>query len=379
MKKIKLGNLNTKEFVEMFGTDKLKIRYKKDKSITGRDKELLLKKASKYCDIQDLSQGKYNITKIYTADKEDLILPLKKGLNKFLTPLILNKLIELDCDNNFKFTLSLLKWAKQFEIINENYGFIKFNQDKCFTHLNVEPDTMLEYFNKIDSCIKYYFEKNLAILSDKSGLDLIDYESFQKVRKLFTNNDKNAEGGYDIGGKYIDEIISDDDRKFYYECERIAKERAGITRVQEKFYGKKSYIYKRELKVLLSERHILFMYPVYNIYCKDANEVRKTLAKFNDVDTSPEEFVRVFNEKFVEYIEKKATSRHNKEIELSLDVENIKIIKPHRLLESYINDYRNLSEITINRDSENVEKKYDIKTDTVEDNMKKLNSSCTIN
>ena len=359
---IKLGEINTKEFVETFGTIKLQERYNKEKRLGGKDKTSLLNKASKYCDIQDLSKGKYLITKIYPMEINDLVAPLKKGLNKFLTPLILSKLIELDCKDKLnKYTLPFLGWANKMDIINgENYKFIKYHQDKCIEPLNVDPKTMEEFFVKVDLCIKYYLEKNLTLLSDHSGLDLIDYESFQMVKKRIMNHEDNRKGGCDVLCKPYDEPISDDDRKFYYDCEKIAKERAGITRNQEKFYGAKSFVYRNELKVLLSKRDILFMYTSYNIYCKDVDAVIDTLAKFNDIDTSPEEFVKVFNEKFIEYIEKRATSRKNKELESSLDKNNNKIIKEYRLLESYIPDYRNLSEVTINKNAENVEKKYKI-------------------
>lgn len=369
MEKIKIGDINTREFVDYFGTDKLKERYEKDKKITGRDKQLLLNKASKFCEIQDMGQGKYNISKIYDLGKDDLILPLKKGLNKFLTPLILTKLQELEKEDDFKLTLPFLGWARKFEMVNDNYSFMKYNQEKSCEKLNINSDIMFEYFEKIDDCIKYYLEKCLNTLSKKSGLDLIDFESIQMVKKQFVTIEHN-ENGNDIKPKFIDEPISDDDRKFYYECEKLAKIKAGITNNKEKFYGTKSYIYKRELRTLLWERNILFMYNSYNIYCRDMDEIKNTLSKFNDVDISPEEFVKVFNEKFIEYIEKKAIKRHNKEFELSLDKENNKIIKSYRLLESYINDYKNLSVLTINKDMDDVKTKYNIES-TVEDIMRK--------
>jgi hypothetical protein len=374
MDKIKLGELNTNELISIFGTEKVKEKIKKGEYIGGRDKELLLKKAQKFCEIQDLKQGKFLITKIYEIEKDDLILPLKKGLNKFLVPLLLTKLLELECKDDFKLTLPFLGWARKFDMINDNYSFIKYNQEKSCEKLNVNSDIMFEYFEKIDDCIKYYLEKCLTVLSNKSGLDLIDFESIQMVKKQFINTRTNKDGGIDIGGKQIDEPISDDDRKFYYDCERIAKEKAGIINNKEKFYGIKSYIYKRELKALLMKRNISFMYPAYNIYCKDQNELKNTLSKFDDVDTTPEEFVRVFNEKFIEYIEKKAINRHNKELKFSLDDDNTKIIKPYRLLESYISNYRDLSEITINKGSENVQFKYNIEK-SVEDIMKKYHSN----
>ena len=76
---LKKGKITNKELVESFGTNNLIDRYQRDNKITGRDKQLLLNKAKKFCNIEDLGRGQYIIHKIYGVEKDDLILPLKKG------------------------------------------------------------------------------------------------------------------------------------------------------------------------------------------------------------------------------------------------------------------------------------------------------------
>lgn len=380
---LKKGNINNKDLVEKFGTNKLKKRYQADNKLGGRDKELLLNKASKFCHIEDLGKGQYIIHKIYGVEREDLILPLKKGLYNFLTPLILTKLVEEHYqNNNFKITLPFLGWAKKFEIVNENYSLVKYNQAKSSEALNIDQETMLEYFEKMDDCIRYYMQQCLSTLSKKSGLDLIDFDSISMVRKQNIEAITNEQSGVDIITKEWDEIVSDEDRKFVYACEDKAKSIAGITDNREKFYGTKSIIYGNELKKMLKERNILFMYSAFNIYCKNISKIEKTLKKFADVNINDKtNFISAFNEKFIEYIDKKAKGIQDKEskkqIEKQVDEledkvdKNPNYIKQYRLFEKYIEDYNLLSEKTIRVGAEDL--KHKIKTDDTQSIMEKFN------
>lgn len=347
---LKIGKLNTKKLLEYFGTQTQQDNYIKDKKLNSTAKDRILTKARKFCNIEDLGKGKFLIHKLLGIDKDDAILPLKKGLYNYLAPLILTKLLEED--DAFKITLPFLGWARKFDMINDNYSLLKYNQEQGSEALNIDSDTMMEYFDKIDDCIKYYLQECLSILSDQQGLDLIDFDSIKMVKKMYITPADNEVGGIDVVCEYVDEVVSDDDRKYIYECETIAKEKSGITNNKEKFYGVKSYIYKRELKTLLSKRNILFMYPAYNIYCKNPTAIEKILEKFADVDVSNKhEFVSVFNEKFVEYIERKAKGRYNREIKKRDDEEiNSKYLKQNRLIEQYLEDYKGLLDKTMYKD-----------------------------
>jgi hypothetical protein len=58
----------TKELVYIFGTEKLKARYKRNRKIGGRDGVLIINKAKKYCIIEKISIGKYLIHSLYKRD-----------------------------------------------------------------------------------------------------------------------------------------------------------------------------------------------------------------------------------------------------------------------------------------------------------------------
>lgn len=374
--KIKKGEITTKEFVDYFGTDKQKINYIKDKRLNSTAKDRLLTKAQKFCHIEDLGKGKFIIHKVYGIDREDLILPLKKGLYNYLTPLILTKLVDEHYkNNNFKFTLPFLGWAKKFEIVNENYNLIKYHQKKSSEALNINNETMFEYFDKMDDCIKYYMQECLSTLSKSSGLDLIDFDSIKMVRKQKIVSEDNDKGGVDLETKEWDELVSDDDRKFVYACETKAKEIANIIDNKEKFYGTKSLIYNNELKKLLRERNILFMYSAFNIYCKNVDKIQQTLEKFSDVNINDNKaFVNAFNEKFIEYADKKAKGIYNKEIKKQNDEEfNPQYLKQYRLVEQYIEDYNRLSDLTIKLDTPSLKDEIGINDNDTQSIMEKFN------
>jgi len=323
--------------------------------------------------IEDLGQGNFKINKVFKIDinKDELILPLLKGLSQYITPLILTKLLE-EQDENYKITLPFLGWARKFEMINENYPFIKYHQKQSSEYLKIDEHTMFDYFEKMDDCIKYYLEKILKYLGDKKGLDLIEFDSITMVRKIIVKPDiKNSEIKIECG--YKDEVISDKDRKFVIDCENAAKKKAGITDNKEKFYGTKSYTYKNTLKELLKEKHILFTYQAYNIFCKNKEEVKNVLSKFKSVINSDDNLIKIFNEVFIEYIENKAKKIQKREQEkLDKEPDKINYIKKFRLAEAYLNNFKVLSELTVHKDFKSLKDKINVNT-TIEDIMEEFN------
>jgi len=356
---LKTGELNTKELILLFGTPKLQERYIKEKKLGGKDKQALLIKIKRYCDIEDLGQGNFVIHKIYTIKNENCLIPLYKGLSKYLTPLILIKLLE-EQDQNYKITLPFLGWAKNFEMINDNYPLLKYHQKAGSKYLKINENIMFEYFEKMDECIKYYLDKILTIFADKKGLDLIDFDSITMVRKLYLNQNVDT-NNIDIKGNWFDEIISDEDRKFVIDCENKAKDKAKIMNNQEKFYGPKSHIYKNELRKLLNERNIIFTYSAYNIFCKNKDEIKNIIEQFTSIlSCKTNDLVQTFNETFIDYIENKATNRQNREQNKLDDDKNKNIIKKYRLTESYVSNFKALSELTVKRDAKDLKNELDL-------------------
>ena len=379
---IKTGIISNNELLSMFGTKNQIERYEKDKKLNSGNKTSILKKASMFCNIEDLSGGKYRINKIYNIKNEDELIPLSKGLSKYLAPNILSKILEEHAvNNNFKTTLSIAGWAQKFEIINENYPLMKYHQDQASKHLNIDEEIICEYYEKMDACLKYYLEKNLNVFAKKSGLNLIEFDHITMVRKRNINQHVDNQG-MQIKAGYLDEVISDEDRKFVFECEEKAERVAGIKDNREKFYGFKSMLYRNELRKLLIAKDILFTYRAYNIYCKNPDSIEKALQKFNPTDDR--DFVQELNEAFMDYIENKAIVRHKQELKKFAEMKHKEEIekltekpmpsgkiKEYRKNKQYIADFKVLSETTVRKNAPSL--KDEIRTNRIEDMGKKIN------
>jgi hypothetical protein len=354
MKKLETGNMKTKDIVDIFGTQTLKKKVEGGYVLSGRDKNLLVEKAKKYCDIESLGKGKFIIHKVYGIKNDSLVLPLKKGLYQYLAPIILNKLLH-EQDHNYKITLPFLGWARQFEIINANYSFIKNHQYESSRDLQIDQDIMFEYFERIDDCIKYYLNECLSILGNKKGLDLIDYDCVTMVVKG-ERREEEEKGFKDIVCvSNPPEVISDYDHKFVIDCENQARLEAGIESPKEKFYGAKSLLYKDTLKKLLAQRQIKYTFTAYNIFCKNKEGVRDVIEKFGLEEMDFNQFILDFNDKFVDYIQTKAKIRQNKEIKKSNDEDiDQRFLKKHRLMENYMEEMKRLTDITVRHDADNI-------------------------
>jgi hypothetical protein len=258
-------------------------------------------------------------------------------------------------------------------MINDNYPLIKYHQKQSSEYLKIDEDIMFEYFEKMDECMKYYLDKCLNILGNKKGLDLLEFDSITMVRKIIIDP-KLKNIALDIECDCSDEVISDEDRKFVIDCENKAKEKAGITNTQEKYYGVKSHIYKNELRRLLSERNILFTYSAYNIFCKNPTDIRNILERFNSfIDCQNDNLVETFNEVFIDYIENKANGRQKREFK---KMDDEQIIKKYRLAQTYVTNFKALSELTVVKNAKDL--KDELKIDNIKDIMSKYNISIKV-
>ncbi len=364
--KLQAGEISNKELVNLWGTKRQKENYIKDKKLDSRVKERIMKKAQKVCKIEDLGGGKYVVHKIYnpkTKVYEAKMESLNQGLCQYLAPLILHKLL-YEQDKNYKIMLPFFGWAKRFEIINENYPLVKHNQEEMARYLGISQDIIFDYFSIMDSCIKYYLDKCLAVFESNS-VDLIIHTTDVMARRVSVSISDKTHLGIDIYCNYKDEALDDEEIKFVIDCEKRAWRKANLSKPQEKYYGIKSGIYWRELKRLLSKQDILFTYKVHNLFCKDKDRVKKAMQRFNSVNIFNEDkLVQAFHNAFLDYIENKAGLRQKRELNDSKKV--------FRLAETYVADFKCLSTVTIPKDAESLH-------DKLETDIKKVMELYNIN
>ena len=97
--KIKIGKITERELVNLFGSDAQKKSYGQNGRFVSNHKKTLLSKMEKYCNIKDLGNRTYKITKIHKYPLPNSLPKMQKSLYKYICPLILNYLI----DNEWKF------------------------------------------------------------------------------------------------------------------------------------------------------------------------------------------------------------------------------------------------------------------------------------
>ena len=94
---------------------------------------------------------------------------MKSGLYKYISPLILLKLLNGHDENN-KVVFPLLDWALFIEMVNQNYKPVKYNQAEASGHLNISLTIIREFFEKVDDSIRYYMENALRYLQSANVL-----------------------------------------------------------------------------------------------------------------------------------------------------------------------------------------------------------------
>lgn len=343
--KIRKGIINNNELIELFGTKKNKEYFKDHNKILSSTKNSILNKASRYCDIIDLGNGKYQINKVYTNPKPLTLNKMQNGLYQYMSPLILLKLLK-GHDKNNKVVFPLLDWALYIDMINKNYKPMKYNQNNTSEYLNINVSIVNEFFEKIDENIRYYIENCLEYLRKA---DVLVWYKVPMLRKRVIERSDSNNKDINIKCSYIDVRATDEEIKYIIDTSELIRSLHGIKNKSECFYGSKAEIYRRELQNKLIQQDILYSYDSYEVYYTNKTRCNNLLKEFTYINEK--ELIDNFNKYFIENIViSNAEKRQANEI-----------IKQYRLDKNYIANFQTLSELTLdNQQKQNIAK--EIKT-----------------
>lgn len=338
--KIKKGFMTTNEFVEMFGSDKIKKTYLEEKNLSGSSRTYLIKKARRYCDIE-IKDGLYIIKEVYKYPIPSSFNKLNEGLYQYLAPIILNKLINVHDENN-KIVLPLMDYARNINMINENYQPVKYNQRDISSIVNIDMVIINEYFEKVDDDIRYYIQRCLEYLQ---SADVLKWYKVPMVRKK-KSSVVIENGNPVINCDYEDVRATSEEVKYYNNLFEETRLELNIKSKSECFFGSKAIEFCKKLSEKLKETsNILYFYDSYEIYYTSKERCYNLLTKFKNY-SNEKLIIKQFNTEFIKHIVSNAEKRQIKEIE--------KMIKTYRVQGNYITDFKTLSELTINKDSEKI-------------------------
>lgn len=232
----------------------------------------------RYCTYEiDATTGKYKIKQVYEYPKTSAEMKIHRGIYQYLTPLILDRVINADNDSKKSFYTSL-DIAKEVCMFNENYSVMKYQQDAVVNDIQIPRSTVFEFFmntdNRMDDyirrCIKYLENMNCVIYNEVHIVKTADKTAVVNGDEVLIE---------DAGDKHK---ASDDEMKLYTDLVNLASIEAGVKTNAEKWYGKTSTIYKKELSKLLGENNIEFVIRGFELWRVNKNRCEEILETFKD-------------------------------------------------------------------------------------------------
>jgi hypothetical protein len=329
-----------KDLICFFGTKKNIDTYEKTNKVNNSIKQILLNKASRFCLIEDIGKGQYKIKEIYKYPKPASFNKLNSGLYKYLSPIILSKLLT-EHDENNKIVLPLMEYARYIEMVNQNYMPIKYNQEQASQKIEIDNVIIREFYEKVDDNIKYYIQRCLEYLQSADVLKWYKVPMIKKkkVNISMENNKPTFECEYENVRATSEEV------KYFNDITESIRECLGIKSKSECFYGRKASEFCRMVSDRLSEQNISYFYDSYEIYYTNLNRCNNLLKEFKFYDNE-KQLIKEFNEQFISYIVSNAESRQYKAEEIENEVHK------YRLEDNYIASFKTLSELTIDNQQE---------------------------
>lgn len=348
------GVYTERELVEIFGTEKQKESYTKNNRFIGNNKQYILSKAQRVCNINHINNGTYEVVEIYKHPVPNNFNKLNSGIYQYMSPIILLKLLT-ESDQNNKITFPLFDLANMITMTNKNYKPAKYNQGLVGEFLDVDQNVVSEFFEKVDYSVRYYIESCLNYLK---AADVLEWFKAPMVKKRRMEMGSTVDGVIPLVCERTDERATDEEIKFINDCKEQVRLELKITNRSECFYGGKAQLYKKRLQELLKNKDILYSYETYNIFYTNIDRCKSLLSKF-EYDEST--LLGEFNKYFIDYILENAKERQmNKE----------EVIKRYRLEEGYLSGFNTLSSWTINSaQSNNIRNEIGL-TDTQNDRLK---------
>ena len=342
---IKTGFITEAKLVELYGSPAQKKSYKEKGHFVSSYKSNLLKKVSKYCKIEETNEKKdgtnlYNITQVYNVPLPSNFDKMNKSLYQYIVPLILNSLIN-GHDKNNSIEITVGKWAREINMVNQNYNLVKFNREDTSTETQIQLDTINEFYDKADHAINYYISNALDYLKS-AGLII-----WREVNRI------DHDGKVSLNINLTTHQASKEEMDYYSQCIAIADKEAKIDSAGERYYSKKAPIFQNALKRELYKRKIKFVYSTYEAYYVHLDRCQALLDHFEGFNAK--KFLDKFNQEFSDMLIENAGNRFDKNTKATLR-------SLYKNRGEYELAFGSLCDITINNETEYLGKRIQKKT-----------------
>ena len=301
-----VGLISEQDLVTRYGSQSQKDSYEKLGYMQTKNKQTLLKKVSRYCKIEPHGKKEYMIKEVYPYILPANFSKMNTSLYQYIVPLLLEKIIN-GHDKNRKIDITLGKWAREINMVNQNYNLCKYNKEETSRAIKYELDTINEFYNKSDDMIEYYIMNALDYLKSAG---LIIWRDVYKITSEVSDEmiEIDSDGVVHANIKLETREASKEDMDFYAACIKVADEKANITNASERYYSKKSQRFSEALKDELYKRKIKLVYKSYEAYYIDLDKCSFVLNQFPHQSN----IIKKFNDTFTEMIIGNAQKRFDK-------------------------------------------------------------------
>ena len=234
---IKKGKITEKKLVDLYGSDAQKKSYKEYGRFIGNYKKTLLTKMSRYCNIEDLGDRTYRITKVYDYPLPSNFNKMTKSLYQYIVPLLLTNLINGHDENN-KIDITVGKWAREINMVNKNYNLVKYNKEDTSRETQCSLDTINEFYDKADDMIEWYITNALDYLKSAG---LVIWREVYRVNEEISSckNIIDESGNIHVDISIDSHQASEDEMNYYSHCVSIADKAAKIENAGERYLNLK--------------------------------------------------------------------------------------------------------------------------------------------
>ena len=323
--------LNTKELIELFGSEKNKEYYKKTKRMEQNMKTSILNNIkNEYKIVEDLGRGRYNIDEKINSSA---IIPNNKMVHPIYGNLLPSIMINVKQyhDNGEVFCLSLNSIYSKFNMIHDNNYPKMYNRRHTSSNiLNINYETLNEFFEVTHKSLKYYLDNSIKVLE---SLKLIKCRMIPYVSLIKTETKHNL-SNVDTDLMVNKRRATKEEEQFIIDSEKMIRNKYNIGE-NKRIFGNP----QEELKSLLSTINIEYYYECYELLCTDKDSINK-IVEFYDIKNL-ENLSDEFRNNFINITVANAEIRHEDAITQNLT-------DFYRFSKEYINDFMNLSDIAIN-------------------------------
>jgi len=325
--------IKTKDLVLLFGNDKQKEYYEKYSKLPVNIKNAILNIAKEeYKIVKEIGRGKYEIDIKFNGTSAIPNNKMEHQIFGNLLPAILFHIKDYH-DNQLVFCLSMNSIYIELNTIHRyNYINIKNKKIESSKILDINLETIYEFFEVTHSSLKYYLENSIKILE---SMGLIKCNKILYLKEFSQDETEN--------NIKLFRRASKEEEQFMYDLEGILEKRFDIKNQQEKYFGSKSKEYNTIKKDVLQDNKIDFFYENYELICINKKDINNIL-EFHDISEGnilSENFIK----NFINLIITNAEGRHKKAIE------NNKI-GFYRFSKQYLEDFGLLSNCTLNCNNE---------------------------